>query len=192
VAFSHPCMTQCDKAQICLVNACLWRDYQIRMSVLITKVSCPSLPTINSIYNINIFEFIIYMYGNLDPPHWRVGGGCVDRRTGWAGGARSQQATQPPAHQSCYTPAVLLLTSWWHAQLSRGVWVVSPKLPSTSPQCLFCTYYICLPSWLCPSCCTPWCPTTCIVSTCTCCCGLWWHISLGVGCGMLGLVNWQW
>jgi hypothetical protein len=36
------------------------------------------------------------MYGNLDPPHWRVGGGCADGRTGWAGGARSQQAAQLP------------------------------------------------------------------------------------------------
>jgi hypothetical protein len=44
--------------------------------------------------------------------------------------------------------------------LSRGVWVVSPKLPSTSPQHLFRTYYIYLPYWLCLLCCTPWCLTT--------------------------------
>jgi hypothetical protein len=34
------------------------------------------------------------MYGNLDPPHWRAGGGCADGRTGWARGARSQCAAQ--------------------------------------------------------------------------------------------------
>jgi hypothetical protein len=148
--------------------------------MLITKASCPSLPTINLIYNINLLISLNSLYtcmGTWTHPieEWEVvvwmegqgGLGVLE-----AGSTTTTAGSNPPAHQSHYTPAVLSLASWWRARLSRGVWVVSPKSPSTS-QHLFCTYYIYLPSWLCLSRCTPWCPTTPIVSTCTCCCGLW-------------------
>jgi hypothetical protein len=103
------------------------------------------------------------MYGNLDPPCWRAEGCCVDGRTGWAGGARSQWVAQLPLLAP--TPLLTCLaTPLLFCHLPVGgvhYWAgVSPKLPSTSPQCLFHTYYTYLPSWLCPSCYTPWCPTT--------------------------------